>query len=1600
MKNFWRVFFSLLCIALVFIPQSANALMITEGDEVVSSPSIIMRQPMLKVNAKLSPLTDNSLVFGGRGYNQNYKMPVTITDKLYSSVLNCVNIKANGWNTVKYDFWGYSINGCMLPKDSGSTKGKLDLSAYVEDAGTYLELKDYSQTDRECYAIEVVTAGSEGTELKQNISIIPLFTKKVPPAHSISVRATSGGSVEYYYINNDTWMIKAAVADNYDFDKWQKSVDGGKTWQDTKIPLAGGKVVLQCTTLYRAVFTPVDIAEITPVAYALPSEGDIWKLEAKLKFARELDSSAKVTMKVYEGDKADADKLLGTSTSTAWGAESLLVATAEKRPSKNSDIKVLLVAELDGGRPAEAVYELKGTLDASPAEQTIDTLEKIFINGENTLQLTACGEPAATRIKWTALSGDKVFADGVIPFSFVMPSSRSLTIDTHTYVENIKDEVYRADAGDGRVAYATVHYSSGTRAQLGIKLTDSLPTLRLGESIDFPAEESVPSQTVERSEVTVASSDEQIFTAAVIEDPTKSGKKVEAVRITGVGYGEATLTIACGDWHWQCPVRVIDRDVYVRDVRISSGQAEIKTGETLALTASYLPDYADATVQWLTSDPDIATVSANGAVKGKAAGNVQITARVLDSRGGVKTAVCRLKVKESLYQVSVYVPKQYVPANGLSIYPCAGLDENNRDTFDETAQITDYALDRSSDSQYNIYRLTLPMGTYSYRAVGSDGKSLGGACFALPAAYNGQSEDGYYPREDTKIYLRLAEAYITNTNGGQKAAAEDFTVENRNSFGVAANGEPYVNDKGYVCYPSLLYVNGNALLHYTTIRPANSYSAQYGLGPVNLGNNAIVPSADKIELAQALGVANEIVINTPAGADVTLYERLLNYSSVPVKETLASTLADGTVDHRFNIGGATSFRVSMEGKRTQASYFSYISPDKDGRIVVAFPENADPKALDTRGGAYNESSLLLNINERNRLSLQVGESFKLRAYRAWEIIDTIVDNKQIMPDYHYNVLSGQDVVEVKPVSSGNNAGDNWAWIKALKDGVAIIEVSYDAIDIINGGHGWGDGMDGFYGAADPDRTGIAVVTVGKDYADIPGINWDAEFDTVYFVDKTGFLTILPAGNVVTVEVAAVKDGQLGAWQRINGSKGSFAVPIVPGNNIIKITADGLTDYRVVRGAQITPIINVVGSEDNSKIYPGDTVELSFKGFYQSVPKMGGIYNPGFPDTMRVVYEAAGQKISSGGTQYFIREPNENKLTFTIPQDAQGSFVLNSGKLVGTMMSFKPLGAHRDLTDMGTGAVFNAAETRLPDIALPDIILKLADGARPAGQQTTATQTGQAEVSEPVVKTQSKSYYKTTGLDFTKGKYGIDAAEADGYVTVSFEDYVARIENSDLPTPLGQIIEPTLVPYKTGDNMAVVTLRLLDALGIEHKQTGMDYSAFYLSSIDNFKLADGTVIASMGEFKSGAQSGWMVTLNKWFVNSSTSDFQVSDGDIIRWQNTCQLGADIGTDWRKPDATISGIEFAENYGVLSPQFSEKTKKYVYEIPKTVKMIKLQAELNNYWSKLTCTVDGKAYKPMQEIPVNDGTVITLESVFTANVGEKPSDTDKVTITVRYQK
>jgi transglutaminase/protease-like cytokinesis protein 3 len=115
---------------------------------------------------------------------------------------------------------------------------------------------------------------------------------------------------------------------------------------------------------------------------------------------------------------------------------------------------------------------------------------------------------------------------------------------------------------------------------------------------------------------------------------------VEAGVVTAVKEGTATITAKAGEKTATCTVTVKKKVIAVESVELDKTELELTEGESQTLVATVKPDDAtDKTVEWSTSDAEVATVEA-GVVTAVKEGTATITAKA-----GDKTATCAVTVK-------------------------------------------------------------------------------------------------------------------------------------------------------------------------------------------------------------------------------------------------------------------------------------------------------------------------------------------------------------------------------------------------------------------------------------------------------------------------------------------------------------------------------------------------------------------------------------------------------------------------------------------------------------------------------------------------------------------------------------------------------------------------------------------------------------------------------------------------------------------------------------------------------------------------------------------------------------------------------------------
>ena len=99
---------------------------------------------------------------------------------------------------------------------------------------------------------------------------------------------------------------------------------------------------------------------------------------------------------------------------------------------------------------------------------------------------------------------------------------------------------------------------------------------------------------------------------------------------------------------------------------------------------------------------------------------------------------------------------------------------------------------------------------------------------------------------------------------------------------------------------------------------------------------------------------------------------------------------------------------------------------------------------------------------------------------------------------------------------------------------------------------------------------------------------------------------------------------------------------------------------------------------------------------------------------------------------------------------------------------------------------------------------------------------------------------------------------------------------------GLILAPSEVEFEEGESVHDILKRVCQAAGIHMESSYTPvYDSAYVEGINQ-----------LYEFDCGEQSGWMFKVNDWFPNYGCSKYKVSDGDVIEWVYTCELGEDVG------------------------------------------------------------------------------------------------------------
>lgn len=684
----------------------------------------------------------------------------------------------------------------------------------------------------------------------------------------------------------------------------------------------------------------------------------------------------------------------------------------------------------------------------------------------------------------------------------------------------------------------------------------------------------------------------------------------------------------------------------------------------------------------------------------------------------------------------------------------------------------------NSDKTYDVTVKNLPAGAkfYANNGFNSDGTDIQGA--ELTAQY----ADGTYTVkvpanvscigidvDGSRITAQVSES--TNVVTMQKTSFDIITKANK--AGEATVSVTYGDSHTAVGVDNVFYlVAGDG---YTfTATPTGDSASMWTKG--TLSSQTISEEVEHT-FTITLEVKSPKTITIDSDADLNVYYQNGYYKVYPQEPAVVTDNGDGTTTYTYSCPNSQAYSLGYMYFATKGDLIDKAGYMMQGSSYTITWEG-ETRTSDYRGtyvvnqgqGARGDDSVLVNVNSRNHLVMNVGETYRLRAFRIWEIINTDTENCMIEPQFTYegydnsviSMANANDTLLPEKGRVNGTGGNNWMDITAESAGTTFLEVGYEAIHLVSGykDGAWGGAgaaqNDDFFNAVDPNRTALIVVQTdgnaatdvsfgidclssnvdGDYYEESKAVEWDAEFDTFYFVGDKGEMTLNPTA-VSGVQSVAVSYDKGDTWTTITPRSGVYTMDVYAGNNIIRvINGKGQTAYQVVHGDKISYEITLVKDADNNNaVTKGDTVRVTFHGLHNPVGKMSGIYNPGYGQGQRVTYTLGDGEIRQSAAYQYEFVSNA-WIEATIPTDAEGEVYLTNGYINFNVFGDVP-GNHRNLTDNGREINMTAASTKYTRCLLPDV--KIYGGVGLRGDMDDDGKIGVSDVNMLIDVYRSKAY---------------------------------------------------------------------------------------------------------------------------------------------------------------------------------------------------------------------------------------------------------------------
>lgn len=650
--------------------------------------------------------------------------------------------------------------------------------------------------------------------------------------------------------------------------------------------------------------------------------------------------------------------------------------------------------------------------------------------------------------------------------------------------------------------------------------------------------------------------------------------------------------------------------------------------------------------------------------------------------------------------------------------------------YDDSSFTNDLMVNAVTENNTN-YKIKLAAGDYILQIY--DGDSL---CGSMKIVVTTEDQPKSVGDQDQRNHFLLVVATGFGVSNRGWVEGTDYTVEysvSNNKSTFDRESVPGKDSKGKI---SLLALNGdNIHAAYTpNFEKHPNYLKTVTAKTVNVGFSWFPQTS----IPEGVNVK----INVPKGAQADAGNMHTYYIfDFFEPEDVDKSAADKDV-FTFKVpkGKDCFYRVKMDDKDA-VTYWNYKNWRNEAEETVTEEDlhigddfDADTICRKFERNNYDLSDIYLNINEKGYMNMEQGESFTINAFRNWFLVENFMNAKVALPDFEYKVIdfngNPSDVVSIKP--NAKNSAE--AVMTANKNGQAVVLVTYDAVSHMANQMPNGSPE---YAAIWPERTGVFVVSVGKDGSTIDTgmtinekINYndqeklwekkskdrfDAEHDIIFYSEKEGGKYSFEPEKGCYVEVARptlTKDSltYTGFSQEgVSQKDGKVTVSgLKTGRNIVKLTKRGLSTYQVITAQEVSyDLLDEEGQNELAEAEAGEEVVIQFHGLTNPCEKLSGVYNF---NTMPHFVGSDGKQYNDGkggiGVYGFSSDPKLQRLKITIPDGWDKPFyTLSQGNL--KMGGFgDPAGNHRTTTyAKGKGQNFTARSVRiflgkLPDVRIP------------------------------------------------------------------------------------------------------------------------------------------------------------------------------------------------------------------------------------------------------------------------------------------------------------